>query len=188
MIAGAPALAADVRAIILNVLTRQRDKKQLVCDVADMRERIDKERFTENVWKLKHVRGGLLDLEFIAQYFQLREAYKYPEIIAAETDKVFERLAACGVIEREAALDMAKACRLLRRLQALLRLTVGVSREENQYPAGVRLALAEAARVETFDQVKALLMATEEKVRGYYAVFISQPAQAIKDEEEMEKM
>ncbi|MBT5675203.1 MAG: bifunctional [glutamine synthetase] adenylyltransferase/[glutamine synthetase]-adenylyl-L-tyrosine phosphorylase [Rhodospirillaceae bacterium] len=188
VIAGAPALAADVRAIILNVLTRQRDKKQLVCDVADMRERIDKERFTENVWKLKHVRGGLLDLEFIAQYFQLREAYKYPEIIAAETDKVFERLAACGVIEREAALDMAKACRLLRRLQALLRLTVGVSREENQYPAGVRLALAEAARVETFDQVKALLMATEEKVRGYYAVFISQPAQAIKDEEEMEKM
>jgi len=188
VIAGTPALATDVREIILNVLTRRRDKEQLVCHIADMRERIDKERFTENVWKLKHVRGGLLDLEFIAQYFQLREACNYPEIIAAETDKVFERLAACGVIEREAALDMAKACRLLRRLQALLRLTVGVSREENHYPAGVRLALAEAARVETFDEVKALLMATEEKVRGYYAGFIDQPAQAIKDEEEMEKM
>ena len=188
VIAGAPALATDVREIILNVLSRQRDNEQLVCDVADMRERIDKERFTENVWKLKHVRGGLLDLEFIAQYFQLREACKYPEIIAPETDKVFERLAACGVIEREAALDMAKACRLLRRLQALLRLTVGVSREEKHYPAGVRLALAEAANVETFDEVKALLMATEENVRGYYALFIDQPAQAIKDEEEMERM
>ncbi len=153
-----------------------------------MRERIDKERATNNLWKLKHVRGGLLDLEFIAQYYQLREACAAPEIIAAETDKVFERLGQYDVINRSAAMDMAQACRLLRRLQALLRLTVGVSRDEKQYPAGVREALALAADVDTFDEVKALLMATEERIRNYYAIYVDQPAQAIRDEEEMEKM
>ena len=188
VVAGTPALAADADKIIHDVLVRPRDAGQLVCDVADMRERIDKERFSENLWKLKHVRGGLLDLEFIAQYFQLREAYRYPQIIAAETDRVFERLAECGVMESDAALDMASACRLLRRLQALLRLTVGVSREEKQYPAGVREALAKAAEVGTFEEVKTLLMETQEKIRNYYAVFVNQPAQAIRDEEEMEKM
>ncbi len=188
VIAGTPALAADVKKIIHDVLTRARDVDQLVCDVADMRERIDKERATNNLWKLKHVRGGLLDLEFIAQYYQLREACAAPEIIAAETDKVFERLGQYDVINRSAAMDMAQACRLLRRLQALLRLTVGVSRDEKQYPAGVREALALAADVDTFDEVKALLMATEERIRNYYAIYVDQPAQAIRDEEEMEKM
>jgi hypothetical protein len=85
-------------------------------------------------------------------------------------------------------MDMAQACRLLRRLQALLRLTVGVSRDEKQYPAGVREALALAADVDTFYEVKALLMATEERIRNYYAIYVDQPAQAIRDEEEMEKM
>jgi glutamate-ammonia-ligase adenylyltransferase len=188
VVAGAPALAADVADIIRAVLARPRDDAELVCDVADMRERIDKERRTKNIWKLKHVRGGLLDLEFIAQYFQLREASTYPEILAPETDKVFERLAQCGVIGQEDAVDMAEAARLLRRLQALLRLTVGTDRDESQYPAGVRQALARAAGVETFAEVKTLLMETEEKVRAYYARFVEQPAQAIKDDEEMERL
>ncbi|MCH7564164.1 MAG: glutamine-synthetase adenylyltransferase, partial [Gemmatimonadetes bacterium] len=63
VIAGAPDLAAHVAEIIRDVLAKQRDGAELVCDVADMRERIDKERLTKNLWKLKHVRGGLLDLD-----------------------------------------------------------------------------------------------------------------------------
>ena len=188
VIAGTPTLARDVEKIVSDVLHKPRDNEQLVCDVADMRERIDRERYTENYWRLKHVRGGLLDLEFIAQYLQLREASKHPDIIAPETDKVFERLAHSGIIEEDEAREMAETARLLRRLQTLLRLTVGKNREERHYPAGVRQALVQAAGVETFDEVKDLLVGAEENVRAFYARFVEQPAQIVKDEDEMEKM
>ena len=91
---------------------------------------------------------------------------------------VFELLARCGIMEEEDAANLADAARLMRRLQALLRLTVGVSRDERQYPTGVRQALAKAAGVETFDEVRDRLMKSEESVRAFYARYVQQPAEA----------
>ena len=68
--------------------------------------------------------------------------------------------------------------RLMRRLQALLRLTVGVSRDEGRYPAGVRQALAKEAGVKTFGEVREQLIKSEESVRAFYARYVQQPAEA----------
>ncbi len=43
-----------------------------------MRARIEKEKGTKDIWDLKQVRGGLVDLEFIAQYLQLVHAATAP--------------------------------------------------------------------------------------------------------------
>ena len=43
-----------------------------------MRARIAAEKGTDNIWDLKQVRGGLVDLEFIAQYLQLAGAAVAP--------------------------------------------------------------------------------------------------------------
>jgi glutamate-ammonia-ligase adenylyltransferase len=182
IIAGSPALGADIAEVIASVLAKPRENPRLVVDVASMRARIDKERRTENFWKLKHVRGGLLDIEFIAQYLQLREASRHPEILSQETDSVFERLARVGVMAQEDATGLIESARLMRRLQALLRLTVGVSRDEAQYPAGVRQALAKAAGMKNFDEVRAQLMDSEARVRAYYARYVQQPADQFKNE------
>ena len=178
VITGSPALGEHVTGVIRAVLAKPREDPGLVIKVASMRERIDKERRTENLWKLKHVRGGLLDIEFIAQYLQLRDAARHPEILSQETDLVFERLARSGIMAEEDAAALADAARLMRRLQALLRLTVGVSRDEGQYTGGVRQALAKAAGVETFDEVRDRLMKSEESVRAFYARYVQQPAEA----------
>ena len=61
-------LCAAVEGVIRDVLCRPRDADTLLRDVADMRARIDKEHGTEDVWKVKYLRGGLIDIEFIAQY------------------------------------------------------------------------------------------------------------------------
>ena len=187
VITGCPALGEHVTKIIRTVVGKPREDPGLVIEVASMRERIDKKRRTDNVWKLKHVRGGLLDIEFIAQYLQLRDASRHAEILSQETDLVFERLARCGIMEEEDAASLADAARLMRRLQALLRLTVGVSRDEGRYPAGLRQALAKAAGVETFDEVRDRLMKSEESVRAFYARYVQQPAEAgILDENKKE--
>ena len=177
-IAGSPALGEFVAGVIRDVLAKPRDAAALVGDVASMRLRIDKERRTENLWKLKHVRGGLLDIEFIAQYLELREAADRPELLSQETDKVFERLAESGIMAAGDAAELGAATHLLRRLQSLLRLTVGVSRDENLYPTGLRDALAQAAEVENFDEVRAKLLQTQERVRAYYDRYVQQPADA----------
>ena len=51
-----------------------RDRAKIAADVRDMRARIAKEKGTEDIWDLKQVRGGLVDVEFIAQYLQLVHA------------------------------------------------------------------------------------------------------------------
>ena len=46
-----------------------RDRARLAPDVRTMRAKIATEKGTEDIWELKQVRGGLVDLEFIAQFF-----------------------------------------------------------------------------------------------------------------------
>ena len=40
-------------------------------DIAEMRQRILDEHGSDDVWDLKHARGGLVEVEFIAQGLQL---------------------------------------------------------------------------------------------------------------------
>jgi glutamate-ammonia-ligase adenylyltransferase len=50
-----------------------------------VRARIAKEKGTEDIWDLKQVRGGLVDLEFIAQYLQLKNAAAHPGVLDQST-------------------------------------------------------------------------------------------------------
>ena len=172
VVAGSQILSLDIKRLINHVLTQARDPDQLRRDVIDMRNKINKNRYTNNVWKLKHVRGGLLDLEFIAQYFQLREASNYPDIINPETYKVYMNLGEHGIINKSVAQDLMMATKLLRRMQSMFRLMVGVERDENLYPEGVREALAKAAYADTFVEAKCKVIETQKRVRQYYTELI----------------
>ncbi len=53
---------------------------KIAADVRDMRQRIAAEKGTDNIWDLKQVRGGLVDVEFVAQYLQLIHAHAHPDM------------------------------------------------------------------------------------------------------------
>ena len=74
VVSGPPALRTAVETAIREVLLRPRDRAKTAADVRDMRARIEKEKGTRDIWELKQVRGGLVDLEFIAQHLQLVHA------------------------------------------------------------------------------------------------------------------
>ena len=74
VLAGAPRLKVVVEAAIANILKRRRDRAKVAEDVRSMRARIEREKGSKDVWDLKQVRGGQVDLEFIAQYLQLVHA------------------------------------------------------------------------------------------------------------------
>ena len=71
-----------VERVIRQVLTRRRDPERLAREIVDMRERMRREHGTADIWSVKHLRGGLVDVEFIAQFIQLRDGADDPDVLA----------------------------------------------------------------------------------------------------------
>jgi glutamate-ammonia-ligase adenylyltransferase len=71
VIAGDERLGHEAETIIAAVLDRKRDRKKIAADVIEMRAMIDKEKPPKNIWDVKLIEGGLVDIEFIAQYLSL---------------------------------------------------------------------------------------------------------------------
>ena len=178
-VAGDPNLAASVMADIRAVLCTPRDADALLADVAAMRERIEGERHTENRWRLKHVRGGLLDLEFIAQYHLLRHAARHPSILVQSTQSMYRRLGEAGVLAADDAGELAEMLAFLQRLQGLLRLTVGTNREVDRFTPGVRETLARAMGIEDFAGLEGRIVAIQDRVRAAYHRMVAAPAAAL---------
>ena len=178
VVSGPRALKRRVEALIAEPLTRPRDAAQLRADVAEMRARVEIERATDNPWKTKHARGGMLDLEFIAQYLQLRDAERHPEVLAGSAALALARLSEAGRLDAAVAAELIEAARFLTRLQGLLRLTVGMVRDEVRYPEDLRAALVRAVGAEDFDDLKMRLIATERRVYHHHLDIIGSPAEA----------
>ena len=123
-IGGPDWLQTKVSEAIADVLQRPRDPRILLSDVADMRRRIDREHPADTAWDVKYARGGLIDIEFIAQYLQLREAHNLPEVLSPNTAEALRRLVKAGVLDAAVAARLQTALALAQRTQAFLRLTV----------------------------------------------------------------
>ena len=181
-VAGDRELCASVMDGIRAVLCAPRDADTLLADVASMRERVDNERHTENRWRLKHVRGGVLDLEFIAQYHLLRHAARHPSILVQSTQAAYRRMGEAGVLDAEDAGELADIAAFLQRLQGLLRLTVGHNRDVERFTPGVRETLARAMGTEDFATLEARIVARQDRVRAAYQRLIAAPAAALNRE------
>ena len=82
VISSSPAFRKKIEDVIRSVLTRPRDPASTAGDVADMRRAIALEKGEDDVWDLKLAAGGLVDIDFIAQYLQLVHAAAKPEILS----------------------------------------------------------------------------------------------------------
>src|SRR5262245_45995476 len=85
VVSASPQFAARVEAVIRSVLCRPRDAETVAGDVVEMRKAIATEKGDSERWDLKYVAGGLIDIEFIAQYLQLVHAAATPAILATST-------------------------------------------------------------------------------------------------------
>lgn len=179
VVAGPPALKAKIEAALKAVLTAPRDPKALLLDVADMRARIEKTHHTDNIWEGKRVRGGLVDLEFIAQYLQLRHAHAHPGVLSPNTTEALARLKTAAVLDGAVADELIAATRLWRRVQGILRLAEERVFDERAAPEGLRHAIARAAGAIDFAALKGKLTETAGRVCEHFAHLIEEPAAAL---------
>ncbi len=184
VIAGPPDLCQQIEAVIAEVLTRRRDGDKLLADVAAMRARMDSEHHTDFIWEVKHLRGGLVDVEFIAQYLQLRHAHANPEIIAANSRTALRRLRQAGLLDAAVTGELIEALDLWQGIQAMLHLTIegrfhrdGVA----DIPEGLRDALARIGGTADLATLENKMRTVAATVRGHFADLVEIPAKALAD-------
>lgn len=168
VIAGEDDLACRVEAAIRDALQKPRERAKIAADVRDMRERIAAEKGTDEIWDLKQVRGGLVDLEFITQYLQLVNAADHPEALDQNTLMALQKLEAVGALSGSDAADLIECGRLLHALTQTIRLSLDHPFDPGSAPAGLKALLARSAEKPDFDAVEVELKAAVGKVKSAF--------------------
>jgi len=155
VISGPPELRAKVEAAIRNALVRPRDRAKIAADVRDMRQRIAAEKGTDEIWDLKQVRGGLVDIEFMAQFLQLIYATDHPDVLDQNTLRALQKLDGKGLIPADGGSVLIPASRLINDLTQIVRLCVDGPFRPEQASQGLKDLLARAADAPSFDRLEA---------------------------------
>ena len=173
VISGPPMLRAKVERAIRHALRQPRDRTAIAADVRDMRRRIADTKGTTNVWDLKQVRGGLVDLEFIAQFLQLAHASTHPGVLDQSTVEALRKLAAAGLLAAAHGDVLIRAARLLNDLTQILRLSLDSAFDPATAPKGLTALLASVADVATMDMLDATLRETLTETSALFDVLVS---------------
>ena len=168
VICGDAGLAADTEAMVRRLLTAPRDAAKLTADVLDMRARMLQQHRGDQMWDLKHARGGQVDIDFIAQYLQLRHGHDHPAVLARDATAVFANARHLRLIEPRAAEDLIESARFWRQLQQTIRLLVGSKIDEAALGETTRRHLANSAGADSFPALKAMV---ETRAATVYALF-----------------
>jgi len=187
---GPPELCQRLNDSIHDILTSPRDADTLLGDVADMRARLDADRHTDCIWALKHLRGGLVDIEFIAQYLTLKHAPDHPDLLGLGTRATLEALIKAKLLAVDAGQTLTEALDLWQGLQGLLALTIQgevTQASEEDISKALKADLLRVAgevpqdasgRATDFDQLKASIRNRAGEVYALYQELIEIPAAA----------
>ncbi|WP_319495813.1 bifunctional [glutamine synthetase] adenylyltransferase/[glutamine synthetase]-adenylyl-L-tyrosine phosphorylase [uncultured Cohaesibacter sp.] len=160
IVAGDDAFCKKVRAEIVSILSRQRDEDSIRSDIAQMRARIEKEKGTADIWNIKQVPGGLVDVEFVAQGLQLIHAHAHPEILHTNTAQSLRLCVDRGLVGKSEAEILLPAIRLYHDVTQILRVCLS----ENFDPSKAAGALKDVV-VRASEEID--MRSLEEKLREY---------------------
>ncbi|HWB51045.1 MAG TPA: bifunctional [glutamine synthetase] adenylyltransferase/[glutamine synthetase]-adenylyl-L-tyrosine phosphorylase [Stellaceae bacterium] len=176
-VAGDAPLCRRIEAAVTAVLTMPRDAGRLVADVADMRRRIADEHPRPAPLDLRNRRGGLVDLEFIAQYLMLREAARHPAVLRRDIAAALESLDAARVLEPQAAQALTQAHHLLGVVRVYLTVLFDGIPDEETLSGPLGATLARCAGAVDFPRLDADISAACAGVAAWYDRLVAAPAQ-----------
>jgi glutamate-ammonia-ligase adenylyltransferase len=165
------AFTNDAGAAIEAALRRPRDPAVVAADVREMRELMARERPPKGEWDLKLSPGGLVDIEFAAQFLQLVHAADggplEPNTAAALAAFRERQLAPAGPVA-----DLESAWRLQQDLTQLLKVALADGADPDAEPAAFRTLLARAGGARTFPQLRGRLAQARAAARTAYGAIL----------------
>ena len=167
VVAGDPELAARINAGVRELLAIPADPRKLAADIREMRAMIDKEKPTANPFEVKTVKGGLVDIEFIAQWCVLKSGSgaqpDHPTATIAMLKSAGPDLLAPP--DQDALVD---ACDFLSNVQQVLRLCMDEAFDPANAPPGLSAILCDQLDMPDIRTVEGALKDHERSVREIF--------------------
>src|SRR5450755_873251 len=168
VISASAGFRGGIQRIIREVLTRPRDVVGVATEVADMRRAIALEKGENDIWDLKYAAGGMVDIDFIAQYLQLVHAADKPTILDVSTLHVLDNAARLGVLPQSEAEILRAATRLYHDLTQILRLCVSERFKPETSGEDLLRLMARAGDAPDFSSLEARVKETQSEVRRVF--------------------
>ena len=145
VVAGPAAFRRKVGTVLRTAQLRPLPAGRARADAAAMRARLLKELPPHGPWDLKAMRGGMIEVEFIAQALLLEHAPQRPELWRANTSAALAALGEAGLLPEAA--NLIRAERLWRTLVGLRRLMLARPLEAEISPTAEAVLLRGAGQV-----------------------------------------
>jgi glutamate-ammonia-ligase adenylyltransferase len=165
---------ARVATTITDLLTHAGERGAINADASSMRGRLLRDKPGKGPFDLKTIRGGMIDIEFIAQAGLLIAGPAHPHIFVGATQQALANLCDVGALSADDYHALADAYLLYSRVNHMLRLTSeddAAALEE----AGLQRLLVRAAGAENFAALTASLVATEADVADRFERLVGKP-------------
>ncbi|MCR9139055.1 MAG: bifunctional [glutamine synthetase] adenylyltransferase/[glutamine synthetase]-adenylyl-L-tyrosine phosphorylase [Alphaproteobacteria bacterium] len=169
IVSGDASLAEEAEEIFSEVLDRPRDRDQIANDIAQMRQRIATEKPPDNLWDLKLVPGGIIDIEFIAQYLRLLASTCEvdAETVGTRTRDVLGVLAPRMINEADAE-SLLEALSLFTEISQVIRLCLETRFEPEDAPLAFRELLLKICDCSDLKALEARLEQATQTVRRIF--------------------
>ncbi|NMP32257.1 bifunctional [glutamate--ammonia ligase]-adenylyl-L-tyrosine phosphorylase/[glutamate--ammonia-ligase] adenylyltransferase [Thalassotalea sp. M1531] len=117
MIYGYPEIAEDFEKVRHQILSQPREQNSLKQDVIEMREKMRNhiDKSTAEHIDIKHGKGGLVDIEFLAQYLVLYYSAQHSKLTAySDNVRIFEQLTEVEILTRAQSAQLIESYCALR--------------------------------------------------------------------------
>ena len=129
VIALTPGLSESLAETISDVLTKPRERAKVLTDVREMRQKLLDNRQSKSIWDVKLGRGGLFEIEFLAQTLGLLHGAEHGDVLSAHTDVLLKNVS--RVCMRAGQLDViGEAWTVFSQLRQVLSLCVDIKDNE----------------------------------------------------------
>ncbi|MER8904227.1 bifunctional [glutamine synthetase] adenylyltransferase/[glutamine synthetase]-adenylyl-L-tyrosine phosphorylase [Mesorhizobium sp. M0772] len=162
-IGGDAALCAEVEAEVAALLALPRDAAKVRAEASEMRALIEKEKSPRDLWDIKLISGGLIDLEFIAQVAVITGQVEAGRRVTA-TGAILAHLSP-DFAEADVRQQLCEAYQLYLALTQMTRLCLTGAFERDDVPPGLSDLLLAVTDLPDFGVLEAHLKETSQKVR-----------------------
>lgn len=155
------------------ILCQPRDRSALLGALKDMRARLSDTFGTENIWSVKQVPGGLLDLEFYLQSLVLLHADRHPALVTPRLPDIAMIAQDAGLVSPEQSTELVNSYHLQQAVQAVVRLCLGNPGQEALFSADMKAVLSTAIGAQTFPRARERLIAAQSAVKDVFDTHFS---------------
>jgi glutamate-ammonia-ligase adenylyltransferase len=173
VVCGQQTVRKKLQALLTRHLTQPRARTKLVADLLELRGKITREFGSDNPWNLKYAHGGIMDINFLAQFLILSHAAEHPDLIGVATDDIWDAFFCRGILPAEARHELEHAQAFLNSLFAMQRLYGGSTLEGMQASEGMAKHIAKSMGFSTLAEVETVLRATLHDVRKHSALYLA---------------